>query len=243
MLVLSSSSRGIQWLKEEERKSSGWLFASSSHPLGLLKRIRKRERRRAFLLLLRGLHLHCPRRAEAEVAGGARVEACRRVKEAVVKTPLEVAGWEPDARRSCRTICVPPLLSPRIVKTLLEHPLSLPCFTVSQAAVSPFTEPLNSEGHVASIWARSESMGLFSIPEGCCPPNLRLNPFTDFENETAEVLPYRPIRQDRSGRALAVSLLQYPCRFALADWPLPIRPCRIVLAAESLCLLNQMGFA
>ncbi|MQL70122.1 hypothetical protein Taro_002424 [Colocasia esculenta] len=102
-------------------------------------------------------------------------------------------------------------------------------------------------------------MGLFSIPEGCCPPNLRLNPFTDFENETAEVLPlnpftdfenetaevlpYRPIRQDRSGRALAVSLLQYPCRFTLADWPLPIGPCRIVLAAESLCLLNRMGFA
>ncbi|MQM18621.1 hypothetical protein Taro_051614 [Colocasia esculenta] len=50
---------------------------------------------------------------------------------------------------------------------------------------------LKRKYRTADIWARSESMGLFFIPEGCCPPNLRLNPFTDFKNQTTEVLPYR----------------------------------------------------
>ncbi|MQL85368.1 hypothetical protein Taro_017879 [Colocasia esculenta] len=48
----------------------------------------------------------------------------------------------------------------------------------------------------ADIWARLESMALFFILEGCCPPNLRLDPFTDFENQAPEVLPYLSLRMD-----------------------------------------------
>ncbi|MQM04598.1 hypothetical protein Taro_037402 [Colocasia esculenta] len=46
-------------------------------------------------------------------------------------------------------------------------------------------------------------MGLFSIPEGCCPPNLRLNPFTDLENQTLEVPPYRFFRAALNMRVLS----------------------------------------
>ncbi|MQM17251.1 hypothetical protein Taro_050217, partial [Colocasia esculenta] len=63
-------------------------------------------------------------------------------------------------------------------------------------AVSFSRTALKRKYWTAVGWARSEFIGLFSIPEGCCPPNLRLNLFTDFENETAEVLPYRfPVRR------------------------------------------------
>ncbi|MQL92514.1 hypothetical protein Taro_025137 [Colocasia esculenta] len=40
-------------------------------------------------------------------------------------------------------------------------------------AVSFSRTALKGKYRTAGIWAQSESMGLFFIPEGCCPPCLR----------------------------------------------------------------------